>query len=109
MPNDGAGLVVLDLDCARPFLAAVVSPSQIAGQDILWPLKPLKADDRGCGCFGVSAFDATPCKRVNLLSRGRGLRSFRAPLLGDTLPRIRDGAIELTWMKAMYNTPSAAT
>src|SRR5215467_13194131 len=109
MPDHRARLVMFDLDRARPFLAAVVCPSQIACQDILWPLKPLKADDRGCGCFGLSAFDATPGKSVNLLSRGRGLCSLRAPLLGDTLPRVRDGAIELTWMKAMYNTPCATT
>ena len=46
MPNNGPGLVVLDLDRARPFLAGVVGPSQIARQDILRPLEPLKADDR---------------------------------------------------------------
>src|SRR6266498_1283723 len=109
MPNDGAGLVVLDLDRARPFLAAVVCPSQIAGQDIFWPLEPLKADDRGCGCFGLPAFDAAPGKRVNMLSRGGGLRSLRSPLLGDTLPSIRNGPIKLTCMQAIYNTRSAAT
>src|SRR5262249_17428303 len=84
MPNDGTRLVMFDFDRARPFLAAVVCPSQIACQDILWPLEPLKADDRGGGSFGLSAFDATPGKSVNLLSCGRGLCSLRAPLLGDT-------------------------
>jgi hypothetical protein len=31
MPNDRSGLVVFDLDGIRPFLAAVVGPSQIPG------------------------------------------------------------------------------
>src|SRR5262245_3935780 len=109
MPNNSTGLVVFDLDRIRPFLAAVVSPSQIAGQDVLWPLKPLKADHRGCGGFGLSAVNAAPGKLVNLLSRGRAFCFLRTPPFGDTLPRIRNVAIELTWMQAMNNTPSATT
>jgi hypothetical protein len=74
MPNNDASLVVLDLDRAWPFFAAVISPSQIARQDILRPLQPLKADDCRCSCFGLTTFDAAPGKRVGLVSRGRGLR-----------------------------------
>lgn len=109
MPNNGPGLVVLDLDRARPFLAGVVGPSQIARQDILRPLEPLKADDRCRASLRLPAFDATPSKSVDLLSRGCGLRPLRAPLLGHALPRVRNGAIELAWIQAMHDTPSPTT
>jgi hypothetical protein len=54
-------------------------------------------------------FNAAPGEGVHLLSRDRGLGSFRASLLGNTLPRIRNGAIEKSWMKALDNAPSATT
>ena len=109
MPNDRAGLVMFDLDSAWPFLAAAIGPSQIAGQDIFRPLKPLKANDRRRSCFRLPAFDAAPGKRIDLLSRGRRLRALRAPLLGDAPSRVRHGAIELARIQAMHDTPSPTT
>ena len=89
MPNDGAGLVVLDLDCARPFLAAVVCPSQIAGQDILWPLKPLKADYRSGPDLGDPALNASPGKLIGLIPSGGRLNSLDADFRFDADPRVR--------------------
>jgi hypothetical protein len=56
MPNLGAGLVMLNLDCRRCIPAAIVGPSDAAGQDIFGTLQPLKAD---YGCGGRSGWPAS--------------------------------------------------
>src|SRR5262249_56031503 len=68
MPDHRARLVMFDLDRARPFLAAVVCPSQIACQNILRSLEPLKADDRACASFRFPPSNPTPAKTHTLLS-----------------------------------------
>src|SRR5262245_11446660 len=108
MPNNRASLVVFDLNGVRPFLAAVVCPAQIACQDVLWPLEPLKANDRRCACFRLPAFNTAPGERIDLFSCSRSLCSFRAFVLGDALPGIGHGTVELAWMQAAHDPPGAA-
>ena len=105
MPDDGAGLVVLDLDRARPVLAAVIRPSQISGQDVFRPLQPFEADHCRCGSLGLAMLNAAPREGIDLIPRDRGFGPFRSALLGDAFPGVRNIPVELMWMQAVNDAP----
>ena len=94
MPNIGAGLVMLNLNCRRCIPAPIVGPGDATGQDIFGTLQPLKAD-YGCGRWlRMPSLNCFPSKIVDGFSIN-GCLNFPDPTLrGNTTPRIRDILVE---------------
>src|SRR5262249_60818413 len=107
MPNHCAGLVVQNLDGVRPFLAAIVGPSQETGQTVFGTLEPFKADDCRCCRFRPTKFNGAASEPVNILARHRWLFRFGAALDSDGIPRIRYVAVKFAGIQAMHDAPCA--
>src|SRR5262249_9842490 len=108
MPHHRARLVVLDPNGARELRASVIGPADMPRQNVLGSLQPFEADDgRSCG-LGLSALDAAPGKRINLLARDRRFGLLRAAFPGHALPRVRHVVVKLVRIEPMDDTPCAA-
>src|SRR5665809_23058 len=88
MPNELAGLVVLDVDRIRTCWWPIPRPGRQPSLDVLRPLQPLEADQGSCTKVWVPHFLESLGKRIGLLARCR--LDFNAGVDAlQTLERIR--------------------
>lgn len=108
MPDQHLVPVVLDAHGVWPVFASKVRPGQKAGDDILWPLQPFKADYCDGCWFGATFLYASPCELIDLVAGNSVLLGFRAALQSEVVPWIRVLLVEKLRMQPMHDTPDLA-